>query len=117
MRNQTPSHLSPNDLKDWLNNESSKPEIIDVRENQELAIAPFSVPVVHLPLSESSSWIENLRDLISQDRPVVVICHSGIRSWDFACWLNDQDWGYEVWNLDGGIDAWSIDVDSDVPRY
>ncbi|MGB0825742.1 MAG: sulfurtransferase, partial [Synechococcus sp.] len=32
-------------------------------------------------------------------------------------WLLDQPWGLEVWNLEGGIDAWSLQVDPSVPRY
>jgi len=54
---------------------------------------------------------------LDPDRPVAVLCHAGVRSWNFACWLIEQH-GYEqVWNLEGGIDAWSMTVDPGVPRY
>jgi rhodanese-related sulfurtransferase len=47
----------------------------------------------------------------------VVLCHAGIRSWQFGCWLMEVH-GYErVWNLHGGIDAWSLEADPQVPRY
>jgi rhodanese-related sulfurtransferase len=40
-----------------------------------------------------------------------------VRSWQFGCWLA-QDQGYpEVWNVEGGIEAWSREVDATVPRY
>ena len=45
----------------------------------------------------------------------------GRYSWGQAGWndstLIEQGWGYEVWNLEGGIDAWSVKVDPTVPRY
>lgn len=91
--------------------------IVDVREDQELAEARLPHPVVHLPLSRSREWIPELETLIDRQQPVVVLCHAGIRSWHFACWLM-QEQGYgEVWNLQGGIDAWSREVDPQVPRY
>jgi rhodanese-related sulfurtransferase len=40
-----------------------------------------------------------------------------MRSWRFGCWLA-QERGYpEVWNVEGGIEAWSREVDPSVPRY
>jgi rhodanese-related sulfurtransferase len=46
-----------------------------------------------------------------------VLCHAGIRSWQFASWLIDQQNYEQVWNLSGGIEAWSVEVDPSVPRY
>jgi rhodanese-related sulfurtransferase len=47
----------------------------------------------------------------------VIVCHAGMRSWNFACFLIER-LGYDrVWNLSGGIDAWSCEVDPSVPRY
>jgi rhodanese-related sulfurtransferase len=47
----------------------------------------------------------------------VVLCHAGVRSWQFGCWLMEAQGYGEVWNLQGGIDAWSVNVDPSVPRY
>jgi rhodanese-related sulfurtransferase len=55
--------------------------------------------------------------LLRRDRPVVVLCHAGVRSWQFACWLMEAHSYSEVWNLQGGIDAWSVRVDPSIPRY
>ncbi len=117
MNQQSPKTLSPNDLYGWLSNASGKPVLVDVREDQELAIAPFPFPVLHLPLTKSDLWIKNLAQELPKSQSLVVICHSGIRSWNFATWLIEQGWNGEVWNLEGGIDAWSVNVDSSVPRY
>ena len=111
-------NLSPKELRDWLLDRSKPTLLIDVREDQELDIAPFpSKEVVHLPLSQSSRWMDNLPELFQTANRTVVLCHSGIRSMQFASWLLEEGWLNEVWNLDGGIDAWSVEVDPTIPRY
>ncbi len=117
MQIQVPKSLSAQDLSNWLSQESDKPLLVDVRESDELAIAPFPFPVVHLPLSQAAIWTKSLSRLLPKHQPVVVICHAGVRSWNFANWLMEQDFEYEVWNLDGGIDAWSVKVDPTIQRY
>ncbi len=112
-----PQNLSPKALHQWLTGEAPKPLLIDVREDDELDIAPFPSPVIHLPLSQASAWMAGLPEKLVKDQPVVVICHVGVRSWNFATWLIEQDWQLEVWNLQGGIAAWSEQVDESVPRY
>ena len=116
MQKIIPRQISAQDLSNWLDN-TEKPIIVDVREKQELAIALFPYDFIHLPLSDASSWIEDIPRLLPTDKPVVIICHSGVRSLNFCNWLIDQSLGYELWNLDGGIDSWSINVDESVPRY
>ena len=117
MNQQTPKNISPKQLNSWLTNETSQFLLVDVREEQELLIAPFPADVIHLPLSKASLWFNQLPEHLRKTQPVVVICHSGIRSWNFATWLIVEGWAQEVWNLEGGIDAWSATVDSTVPRY
>lgn len=53
---------------------------------------------------------------LPRDRAIVVHCHHGVRSMHVAEWLEAQGYA-RVANLHGGIDAWSTDVDSSVPRY
>ena len=117
MIEKAPSNISPIDLLDWLQSDSQRPLLIDVREESELAIASFTEEVLHCPLSLASSWITTLPEQLSKQQSVVVICHSGIRSWNFASWLIEKGCISEVWNLEGGIDAWSAQVDPSVPRY
>jgi rhodanese-related sulfurtransferase len=53
---------------------------------------------------------------IDSGEPVVCYCHHGMRSLDVTVWLRAQ--GVEnVRSLAGGIDRWSMEIDSKVPRY
>jgi rhodanese-related sulfurtransferase len=53
---------------------------------------------------------------LPKDATIVMVCHHGIRSMQAASQLVER--GYrKVYNLEGGIDAWSVQVDSSVPRY
>ena len=92
-------------------------QLVDVREDQELALARLPHAVVHLPLSRSTEWMASLAERLDPQRPVAVLCHAGVRSWQFGCWLIEQHGYPEVWNIQGGIDAWSRQVDPAVPRY
>ncbi|MBM5797681.1 MAG: sulfurtransferase [Cyanobacteria bacterium M_surface_7_m2_040] len=92
-------------------------QLVDVREDQELELARLGWPVLHLPLSRSAEWIAQVDTLLQRDQPVAVLCHAGVRSWQFGCWLIEQQGYSDVWNLQGGIDAWSVEVDPEVPRY
>ncbi len=113
-----PLNISPKELKKILEDDSSeKPFIVDVREDNEIAIASFSFSVLHLPLSKAANWSGNIEELLPRDKPIVVLCHAGVRSLNFGTWLLQQGITKRVWNLVGGIDAWSTDVDQSVPRY
>ena len=117
MNQKIPKKISSKELHSWLAKGFPKVLLIDVREAQELVIAPFPFPIIHFPLSKASVWVEKLSETLFQGQPIVVICHSGLRSWNFGTWLIEQGLAEEVWNLEGGIDAWSVDVDATVPRY
>ena len=117
MQNNGPRPISAAELKNWLVGPEPSPLLVDVREDQELDVAPFPEPVLHLPLSRSQHWLETVRGQLANGPPVVVLCHAGIRSFHFGLWLLEQIPGLEVWNLEGGIDAWSVQVDPTVPRY
>ena len=112
----SPESISATELKRRLDAGEAL-QLVDVREAMELDLARLQQPVIHLPLSQSETWIEQISTLINRDQPVVVLCHAGIRSWQFASWLMEAQ-GYEqVLNLQGGIDAWSVAADPMVPRY
>ena len=55
-------------------------------------------------------------DGLDKDATIVVMCHHGIRSGQAAGELLERGFR-KVYNLEGGIDAWSIHVDTTVPRY
>ena len=118
MIQQIPLNISPKELNRILEDVSSeKPFIVDVREENEIAIASFSFEVLNLPLSKAATWLENIEELLPKDQPIVVVCHAGVRSLNFGIWLLEQGIRKKVWNLIGGIDAWSTEVDRSVPRY
>lgn len=117
MNRVQPESIRAPELQSWLQDDRVDPLLVDVREDQELDIAPFPAPVLHLPLSRSDAWLADLDQQLPTDRPVVVLCHAGVRSLHFGLWLLEQRPSQEVWNLVGGIDAWSLQVDPSVPRY
>lgn len=112
----TPTPIQPLELQRRLE-QGETIQLVDVREDVELALARLPHPVLHLPLSRSQEWLANLEQQLKRDRPIAVLCHAGIRSWQFGAWLIDQQGYAEVWNVQGGIDAWSLQVDPGVPRY
>jgi adenylyltransferase/sulfurtransferase len=84
--------------------------LLDVREPWEAEIA--TLPGARLvPLGELPTAV----DSIDTTRPVVVFCHSGIRSARALELLLER--GVEARHLDGGIDAWSRRIDPSIPRY
>ncbi len=117
MSQKTPLNISPKELNKWLSEDSVDLLLIDVREKEELSIASIDTPFIHFPLSESLSWSKTFSNQLSFEKRIVVLCHSGIRSLKFGIWLLEQDPRYQVWNLRGGIDAWSQEVDSSINRY
>ena len=52
---------------------------------------------------------------IDKEKPIIVICHTGVRSAQGCQYL--EPLGCDVTNLEGGIDAWSMLVDPSVPQY
>ena len=112
-----PKSLTAHNLYDWLNSENENPIIIDVRENLEISLASMPFVDIYIPMSKIS--FEYVSSIISQyyDKKFVIICHKGIRSYNFAQWLIDNKLVMEVWNLEKGIDGWSIHIDSSIPRY
>ncbi len=85
--------------------------LVDVREAGELSICHID-GALHIPLGE----IPNQYNRLKAGDEIVTFCHHGMRSMRAAKFLKEQ--GYtNVKSMKGGIDAWSTDVDSTVPRY
>lgn len=85
--------------------------LLDVRERWEIEIASVD-QTVDIPLSEIPGRLVEL----DPARPVAVICHSGVRSAQVAQFLLQRGFA-RVANIVGGIDAWSANVDTAIPRY
>jgi molybdopterin/thiamine biosynthesis adenylyltransferase/rhodanese-related sulfurtransferase len=85
--------------------------LIDVREPFEYEIARIDGSRL-IPLGELESHVSEL----PRTGVLVCQCHSGGRSEHAARLLREA--GFEnVYNLEGGIDAWSVEIDPAVPRY
>ena len=93
--------------------------LLDVREEDERGycaiVAPATARDLHVPMGQIQARAEEVLRA-SRTGPLVVYCHHGARSLAVASWLAAQGAG-PVLNLEGGIDAWSSQVDPAVPRY
>ena len=116
MRN-IPKSLTVHGLNKWLNSNNENPIIIDVREVFEIDKASLPFVDIYIPISKVS--FEYVSSIMSKylNKKFVILCQRGIRSYNFAQWLIDNKLVMEVWNLEEGIDGWSIHIDSSIPRY
>jgi len=103
--------ITPAEVKRRLD-AGEKIRLIDVRELFEFQQARIEgaelIPMRSVPAE--------LPSLDTGAAPLVVICHHGMRSLQVANWLREQ--GVEdCRSMQGGIDRWSLEIDSTVPRY
>jgi rhodanese-related sulfurtransferase len=104
-------HISPTELKAYLETADPKPVLLDVREPQEYAYCHIEGSL-HIPMNSIPARIGELDPV----REIVVICHHGMRSHSAATYLDRQNFR-DVVNLRGGVEAWATQVDPDMPRY
>lgn len=102
--------ISPLDVAQ-LRSQPDAPQLIDVREAWEFAVANIAGAQLH-PLGQIGEWAATL----DKDASYVIVCHHGGRS-AMACQVLQSLGFKQVQNLTGGIDAWSHSVDPSVPRY
>lgn len=86
-------------------------QLLDVREPWEHELCHIAGDL-HIPMGQIP---ERLAD-IPQHRPLIVVCHHGMRSYQVAEFLLARGFA-DVANLDGGIDAWARAVDPTLARY
>ena len=105
-------HLSAPELARWLADDTRpQPVLLDVREPWEFqtchiaGAAPMPMRTVPARLAE-----------LDPAQPVVCICHHGARSMQVAGFL-EQNGFADVTNLTGGVHAWALQVDNNMPTY
>jgi len=100
--------LTPAELKDLLG--KGKVTLFDVRPEHERALASVAEA---RPFDEAGQEY-----LLSLDRnaPVAFLCHHGMRSQNAAEQVLGEGFR-NVYNVRGGIHAWSETVDRNVPQY
>ncbi|MDY3331876.1 MAG: rhodanese-like domain-containing protein [Pelistega sp.] len=85
--------------------------LLDVRQDDEVAYAHIDgyqhIPMHLIPIRHGE---------IDDSKPLVIYCHHGMRSYQVGLFLANMGFE-EVYNLQGGIDAWSKEIDSSVPLY
>jgi len=105
-------NLTASALAEWLADPSRPaPVLLDVREPWEVATAHIA-GCVEIPMRDIPARSEELDD----EAQVVCICHHGARSANVGMFLEGRGFK-QVFNLQGGIDAWSRHVDPTVPLY
>lgn len=99
------------------------PLLLDVREPWEFALAAIrtdGAQTLHIPMNEVPERLPEIGaasgNSVQMTRPIVCICHHGVRSAQVVAFLERQGLA-SVYNLAGGIEAWSTEVDPSVPRY
>lgn len=98
------------ELKERLER-GERPQIVDVRESEEIALAAFP-HALHIPMGEVPSRLAEL----DPDRETIVVCHHGVRSAHVAMYLSGVGFT-RILNLAGGIDAYALTADPSIPRY
>ncbi len=91
------------------------PVLLDVRETWELETARLVLPgatLKHIPMGELPARLDEL----DSAQVILALCHHGMRSLQCVAYLQRQGHAH-VYNVHGGIDAWSTQVDPSVPRY
>jgi rhodanese-related sulfurtransferase len=88
-----------------------KIKLIDVRTPEEYAIASVEGSIL-----VNQSLAQEILETWPKDTAIVTICHRGMRSLDAAAYLRGHGFT-NTRSMTGGIDAWSLQIDSSVPRY
>ena len=102
--------IYPTDLKNKIDNKDDF-LLIDVRESSEIEISKIKESI-HIPMAE----IPNNIDQINSNKLVIVMCKSGGRSAN-VCEYLIQNGFKDIYNLNGGIIKWALEIDSDMLIY
>jgi rhodanese-related sulfurtransferase len=101
--------ITVQDLKQKLDN-GEDVNVLDVRERHEYEVANLGVRLI--PLGELPQRLAEL----DQDESFAIHCKTGGRSAKAVKLL--QDAGFQhVYNVKGGITAWSEEIDPSIPKY
>lgn len=119
------AQLKPADFSAWRDHAAAGaapaalPVVLDVREPWEVQTASVKedgFTLLCIPMRDVPARLAELRAAHGADHPIACLCHHGMRSQQVASYLGQNGFG-EVVNLQGGIDAWSQQVDASVARY
>ncbi|MGD1006991.1 MAG: rhodanese-like domain-containing protein [Ignavibacteriaceae bacterium] len=103
-------NISPPELKEMLLKEEDI-KLIDVREQWEHNIARINGSEL-APVRTFSEYYKKL----DVNEKIVVFCHHGSRSYK-VCQFMIQNGFKNIYNLEGGINAWSLEIDNSISQY
>ncbi|MGB3494494.1 MAG: rhodanese-like domain-containing protein [Elainellaceae cyanobacterium] len=112
---RSPIQISVQEFAARCQHDTSALQLIDVREPQELHLSSLEGFIL-FPLSQFAEWGDSILTRLDLNAETIVMCHHGVRSAQMCQWLAHNGFS-DVKNLAGGIDAYSLYVDSSVPRY
>jgi rhodanese-related sulfurtransferase len=104
-------NFTPRQLNERLQQQGQQPLLLDVREPWEFNICAINNSQL-IPMGQIATKLEDL----DPQRETVVICHHGIRSRSVAMYMERHGFS-DVINLAGGVEAWSREIDLDMPTY
>lgn len=104
------AEITVTELKKKLDN-GEDIQLIDVRELSEYNIC--HLPSVLIPLGDIPKEVHQL----TRDKPIVFICHHGFRSAQAIQYLSQRHGFTNLINLKGGLHAWALQVDLNMPTY
>lgn len=111
------AQIRPSALTAWLDTARAlgEPVVLDVREPSELRTASVKADGFTLLTIPMGTIPARLAEL-DPTQPIACLCHHGSRSMQVASFLQARGYAH-VANIAGGIDAWSLERDPQVPRY
>jgi adenylyltransferase/sulfurtransferase len=110
-QNENPNEVTVQEMKRALDDPKLGIKVIDVREPFEFEIARIEgVPL--LPMSE----LQNRFTELDPNTQYYLLCKVGARSHSAVEFLREQGFKY-VKNVKGGTNAWSAEIDRNLPRY
>ena len=102
--------ITVRELKEMIDNGQDF-QLIDVREQNERDFTNIGGDLI--PMSSFRDHI----DKFSKDTQAVLYCRSGKRSADVIQFLETNHGHDNLYNLKGGILAWSDEIDPSIPKY
>jgi rhodanese-related sulfurtransferase len=106
------TQITPQLLQQWLADTGRKPPVLlDVREPWEYQTCRIDGSTL-APMNTIPARVREL----DPDTETVVICHHGARSFQVALFLERNGFS-NLYNLQGGVNAWADQVEPAMPRY
>ena len=106
------TQITPQLLQQWLADRERKPPVLlDVREPWEFRTCRIEGSML-APMNTIPARAQEL----DPGTDTVVICHHGVRSYQVGLFLERNGFS-NLYNLQGGVNAWADQVDPTMPRY